>query len=200
MRARFPRLQFGKTEVERALQAEAETYSNHATRLAALGRANLEDDALTLLKRALQERFEFTRDRIFRLLGLIYPAQDMYNAWNGLVNGRPPVRAAALEFLGNPLSQTHKDEILPLLEASTPEDVPAAGQRLIDRSSLSLVRVLRELVKGKDTWLAVCAITLVGRLRLDELATAVKSVNASGLPVTEEAVEHTLGLLSHQTG
>ncbi len=198
MRARFPRLQFDKTEVERALQAEAETYSNHAARLAALGRANLEDDALTLLKRAVQERFEFTRDRIFRLLGLIYPAKDIYNAWNGVVNGRPPVRAAALEFLGNLLSQTHKDEILPLLEASTPEDVPAAGQRLIDRSSLSLVRVLRELVRGKDAWLAACSIMLVGKLRLYELAPTLRSVDTRGHPVTEESVEYALERLSQQ--
>jgi AAA family ATP:ADP antiporter len=199
IRDRFPRLQFSKSEIERVLQAEAETYSIHASRLAALARADLKNDAMTLLKRALQERFEFTRDRIFRLLGLIYPAKDIYNSWNGVVNGRPPVRAAALEFLGNLLSQTHKDEILPLLEVSAPENVPATGQRLIDRSSLTLNRVLRELVKGKDGWLAACAITLVGKLRLDELATVVKSVDTSGHPVTKEAVEHTLRLLSQQT-
>ena len=199
IRERFPRLQFDKSEIERVLRAEAETYSTQASRLAALLRVDLEDDAMTLLKRALQERFEFTRDRIFRLLGLIYPAKDIYNSWNGVVNGRPPVRAGALEFLGNLLSQAHKDEILILLEASAPEDVPVTGKRLIDRSSLTLNRVLRELVKGKDSWLAACAITLVGKLRLGEFAAVVKSVDTSGHPVTEEAVEHTLKLLSGQT-
>jgi len=114
------------------------------------------------------------------------------------VNGRPPVRAAALEFLGNLVSQTHKDEILPLLEASTPEDVPAAGQRLIDRSSLSLVRVLRELVRGKDAWLAACSIMLVGKLRLYELAPTLRSVDTRGHPVTEESVEYALERLSQQ--
>ena len=199
MRDRFSRLHFDKGEVERVLRGEAETYFVHSSRLATLERADLDDDAMTLLKRALQERFEFTRDRIFRLLGLIYPAKDIYNSWNGVVNGRPPVRAAALEFLGNLLSQAHKDEILPLLEASAPEDVPAPGQRLIDRSSLTLTRVLRELVKGKDAWLAACAITLVGNLRMDDLATAVKGVDASDHPVMAEAVEQTLRLLSHQS-
>jgi HEAT repeat protein len=196
MRARYPRLQFDRVEVERILRAEAETYSNHAARLAALRREALQDDALALLDRALEERFDFTRNRIFRLLGLIYPAEDIYNSWNGVVNGRPPVRAAALEFLGNLLSQAHKDEILPLLEASAPEDVPAAGRRLIDRSSLSFNRVLLELVNGKDAWLAACAITLIGKLRVSELGLTVSSLDTHAHPVMEEAVEYALGRLS----
>ena len=85
------------------------------------------------------------------------------------------------------------------LEASAPAQVPPFGRRLIDRSSLTLERVLTELVKGPDAWLAACAITLVGKLRLDKLAGAVKSVDTSVHPVAEEAVERTLKILSHQT-
>jgi AAA family ATP:ADP antiporter len=198
MRARYPRLKFDRSEVERVLRAETEAYSNHAARLAAVRRSHLQDDSLSLLDRALAEHFDFTRDRIFRLLGLIYPPDDLYNSWNAVVNGRPPVRAAALEFLGNLLSPNHRDEILPLLEASGPEAVPAVGRRLIDRSSLSTDRVLRELLKGKDAWLVACAATLVGRLRIADLGPTLKGV-PRGTPVVREAVEYALGRLAERS-
>ena len=198
MRARYPRLKFDRSEVERVLRAETEAYSNQAARLAAVRRSHLQDDSLSLLDRALAEHFDFTRDRIFRLLGLIYPPDDLYNSWNAVVNGRPPVRAAALEFLGNLFSPSHRDRILPLLEASGPEAVPAVGTRLIDRSSLSTDRVLRELLKGKDAWLVACAATLVGRLRMADLGPTLKGV-PRGTPVVREAVEYALGRLAERS-
>jgi AAA family ATP:ADP antiporter len=196
MRARDSKLKFDRLEVDRILHAEADAYSSDAARLAAIRRSRLEDDSMALLRHALAERFDFTRDRIFRLLGLIYPKDDIYNAWNAVVNGRPPVRAAALEFLGNLLSTDHRDWLLPLLEAMSPETVPDLGSRLIDRSSLKLDHVLRELITGKDIWLAACAATLVGRLQIVELAPVLERALAEETPVLKEAVEYARGRLS----
>ena len=116
------------------------------------------------------------------------------------MNGRPPVRAAALEFLGNLLSKDHKDQILPLLEATSPETVPDVGSRLIDRSSLNLDRILRELINGKDAWLAACAATLVGKLRIIELAPVLEEADTGVTPVLKEAVEYARGRLAERQG
>ena len=196
MRARDSRLRFDRLEVDRILRAEADAYSSYAAKLTVIRRDRVEDDSMALLQRALAEHFDFTRDRIFRLLGLIYPQGDIYNSWNAVVNGRPPVRSAALEFLGNLLSKEHRVQILPLLEATSPEAVPDVGSRLIDRSSLKLNRVLRELINGKDAWLAACAATLVGKLRIIELAHVLEKADTGVTPIMKEAVEYARGRLA----
>ena len=98
--------------------------------------------------------------------------------------------------MGNLLSKNDKDQILPLLEATSPETVPDVGSRLIDRSSLKLNQVLRELIHGKDVWLAACAATLVGKLRIIELAPVLEEADAGVTPVMMEAVEYARGRLA----
>jgi len=198
VRARGSRLKFDRVEVDRVLNVEAETYSHFAAQVAALQRDRPEDDSVVLLERALIERFDFTRDRIFRLLGLVYPQEDIYNSWNAVANGRPAVRAAALEFLGNLLSKEHQDGILILLEASSPESVPVLSSRLVDRSSWTTNRVLGELIGGKDTWLAACAATLVGRLRILELAPLLEKKETGSSAVLREALDYAHARLAEQ--
>jgi AAA family ATP:ADP antiporter len=192
MRARYPHLRLYKSEVDRLLRWEAVFYCDLASKLTVLRARTDPEDSQALLDRALEERWEFTRDRIFRLLGLVYPAKDIFNSWNGLVHGRPAVRAAALEFLENLLSQEHKETVLPLIEAATPEEVYARGKTLFDLPEVSLDTALAELVTGKDAWLAACAVTMVGTLGLAELRPIVESVQTHPDPVTRESAQYTL--------
>ena len=54
-------------------------------------RAALEQDE-RLLARALDEKVAAAEKRVFRLLGLVYPSRDLYNAYLGYASGEPSGR------------------------------------------------------------------------------------------------------------
>jgi hypothetical protein len=74
---------------------------------ASLSRPRVVAASHRLLVQVLEERIEYTRERIFRLLGLTYRQDEIASLWNRIVSGRPSVKAAALEYLANLLSRTH---------------------------------------------------------------------------------------------
>jgi hypothetical protein len=168
MRSRYQELRFSAREVDRLLRKESLTYCTTASRWVTIRSAIPHCDSQALLQRALEERLEFTRERIFRLMGLIYPAGDIFNAWHRIVHGRPPVRAAALEFLGNLLNNKHKETLLPLLEASSWSEIatsgPCSGAVISPRPDFQ--ETVIELIEGPDAWLAACSVTLAGELGL----------------------------------
>ena len=63
---------------------------------------------------------ERTRDRIYRLLALIYPWRDIGAAQWTLAHGDPRSRASASEYLDNILTGHLRKRIMPVLE-----DLPA---------------------------------------------------------------------------
>jgi len=63
---------------------------------------------------------------------------------------------------------------------------------------LKLNPVLRELIHGKDAWLAACAATLVGKLQIIELAPVLEKADTGVTPVLKEAVEYARGRLAER--
>lgn len=187
MRARNPRIHFPLEQVDRLIQAEGRALGALSGKHAVLSRHPDSKPSLSLLTRAIEERLVVRRDHLFRLLGLVYPPEDIFNAWNRLTHGRPPVRAAALEFLGNLLSLHHKETALSLLEASTWKDASRRAQYLYGLPVVSFDRTVTALVKGTDGWLAACAVTLVGELQMIQALEAVRSVENHADALVREA-------------
>jgi AAA family ATP:ADP antiporter len=71
-----------------------------------------------LLQRALRERLDLFKEVIFRLLGLIYSPESMYNAYRGVTSHNPRIRANAVEFLDNILSRDVKRMLFPVVDNS----------------------------------------------------------------------------------
>src|SRR5204863_1912050 len=70
------------------------------------------DNLQLLLQRAVMERIKQSRERMFRLLGLIYSPQDLHSAYYNY-EMKPALRPAAIEFLDNILSTELKETIIP---------------------------------------------------------------------------------------
>ena len=119
-------------------------------------------------------------------------ADDIFNAWNRLVHGRPPVRSASLEFLGNLLDKDHRSHVLPLFEASTWEEVRKLGRSLFDIPEATVEATVLRLVNGPDSWLCACTVTLVGELGLSEARAAVQGVVHHPNAVVRQAAASTL--------
>jgi AAA family ATP:ADP antiporter len=83
-----------------------------------LGDESRRDEAKQNLKQTLQQRLDAILERIFRLLGLIYPPQDIYNAYLSIRSGVTDLQVNAVEFLDNVLETNLKKMVIPIVESA----------------------------------------------------------------------------------
>jgi AAA family ATP:ADP antiporter len=118
-------------------------------------------DGEQLLIRALEERRDDTLERIFRLLDLLYPPGDMYNAYLGITSGKARLRADAIEFLDNVLTPALKRIIIPLVE-SAPSTSSFGWARGIPSPVVpSYEDAVDSILESEDVWLKACAVYLI---------------------------------------
>jgi AAA family ATP:ADP antiporter len=115
--------------VELLLTAEiAGHYRSHQV-LGALRRTLPEDDPMFV---AMAASMEHERERIFRLMSLMYPDVDLEDAYVGLESSDPTIRANALEFLDNVLPPHLREVLVPVLDPQTSlADRIAIADRLV---------------------------------------------------------------------
>ena len=109
-----------------------------------------------LLWRALDEKCEENLKRIFRLLALIHPSQDLYNAYLGYVSGDRADRGSAVEFLENVLKRGERELLVPLLDAATPALAIEAGGRHFGAPMADPDQAAIHVLDGPDPWLRAC--------------------------------------------
>ncbi len=190
LRRAHPELTVPPDRVHRLAVQEAHRY------FTSLGlRYNLErGDAAardTLLVRALAQKLDRTRDRIYRLLGLIYPWRDVAAARWSLEHGEPRIRASAAEYLDNVLDSNLRKHVMPVLEDLPLEDKVRRGNVLIKSRVRDVEETLAQLVHDDDQVLATTAIHFVERRGLwalaDDLEYALEHRDAKDWYVFESA-------------
>ena len=147
---------------------EAARYCNHLTL-----RHNLQQHPAaeeSLLQRALDDKLTRTRDRLYRLLGLLQPSEDFAAVRDAIEHGDSRRRAAALEYLDNILGGAVRKRVMPLLD-DTPvaEKVRHANQALSTRPR-GVEDTLAQLVHDDDQVVAAAAVQFVAAQRLWALA------------------------------
>ncbi|MFQ5865814.1 MAG: Npt1/Npt2 family nucleotide transporter [bacterium] len=166
LRARFPGLHFDK-RVDEALVHEVR---KHYLLLAALHKANSEEDrqgkCSELLQRAVRERLDDYLERIFRLLGLRYPPRDIYNVYTATTSTNRLIRANAVEFLDNFLSNDLKHMLVPLVEDMAVEEVLQQADGHLKVQLNTRHEALKTLATDSDPWLRACTLYEIGRCGL----------------------------------
>jgi len=141
----------------------------------------------SVLTRALRERMDYELERVFRLLALIYPPSDVYNAYVGVKSCRPQLRANALEVLEHLLKPEHYRVLSYALDTEIEHaDRLNFAHRLCHTSVTSKVEALRILLRSDDRWLCACALHAIGELGLAELHDEVQRVPRQGDALLEE--------------
>jgi ATP:ADP antiporter, AAA family len=144
-------------------------------------------DQEPLLTRALRERMDRELERIFRLLGLLYPPRDIHNAYAGLVSGQPRIRSNAMEVLEHLVrSDLYRTLVCALDPDVNLKEKLQFAQRLCHTSVESKVEALRIVLHSEDRWLRACALHAVGELQLAELLEDLRHVPHKGDPLLEE--------------
>jgi ATP:ADP antiporter, AAA family len=137
------------------------------------GRKQLESD---LLARTLEQKMERTRDRIYRLLALIYPWRDVGAAQWTLHHGDPRSRASASEYLDNILTGQLRKRIMPLLEDLPVQEKVRRGNVLLKSRPRDVEETLLHLINDDDQVVAAVAIDTVRHHKIWSLADDLEHV------------------------
>ena len=177
LRRSHPSLRFDTEPVEKRVQRESVKYYNR------LGlhhnlfvRAKMPNTSV--LAHALEEKTKRTIDRIYRLLGLLYPWKDIAAARWAVEHGDGRARASALEYLDNILASHIRHRLMPILEDIPLEEKVRRGNVLLKTRPRNIEETLLELINDDDQVVAAAAVDLIGEKELWNLADDVEFVLA----------------------
>jgi AAA family ATP:ADP antiporter len=119
---------------------------------------------------AVRETIQQELERIFRLLGLLYPHLDLHAAYLGLQSESVSVHGNALEFLDTVLKSQLRDMLVPLLDGKvTVGERARLANRLVRAQFESREHAVVALVKSDDPWLRSCGAYAIGTFGLKSL-------------------------------
>ncbi|MBI3400336.1 MAG: MFS transporter [Acidobacteria bacterium] len=168
LRAR-PDLKCARGPVEALAVQEALRSCMYLSLLANLRRAD-SDIASRQLARALQDKLDRSKDRIYRLLGLGYGAKDMAAARWALERGERRAKSSAAEFLDNLLKGDVRKRVMPLLEDLPVDERVRKANVLIKSRPRDLEDTVTQLVHDDDQVVAAAAIHFVEARKIGALA------------------------------
>jgi len=132
-----------------------------------LGAAEHNEDPVT---RALTESMQQELERIFRLMGLLYPHLDVHSAYLGLQSKNISVYDNALEFLDNVLKSQLREMLVPLLDGKvTVAERARLAQRLVRAKVENQEQAVVALVTSDDPWLRSCGAYAIGTFGMKSL-------------------------------
>lgn len=131
-----------------------------------------------LLPCALREKMRRGRNRIFKLLSLIYPADDIIAAEWTLTHGETRTRASASEYLDNILSGQIRKMVMPVIEDLPNDERVRRANVLIRSRRRDVEETLLELINDDDQVIASCAIDTVRQHQIWSLADDIEHVLA----------------------
>jgi AAA family ATP:ADP antiporter len=171
IRARSPHIVFPRPAVHRALSAEVETFLRMHLHLE-VWEHEAPSRSRKLLLMALQERRDAAFERIFRRLGLLYPAEEIFLGYRALADPARRTRAQAIEYLDSVLLPEDRRLLVPILDE--PDRRALFAESLYRLHRYTRDSSLAELARGADVWLQACALYVIGALRVASLAGAVR--------------------------
>jgi AAA family ATP:ADP antiporter len=164
MQQLHPEIEIDKQLLETVLAAEIIGHYRSYQILESLrGPGNIDEPVLRALTESIRQELE----RIFRLLGLLYPRLDLHSAYFGLQSKDPTVYDNALEFLENILKSQLRGMLLPLLDGKVShKDRAVIAERFVRAKVENREQAVAELVASDDPWLKSCGAYAIGSLRL----------------------------------
>ena len=191
----FPHLKIRKDEIVQYILNESKMYKSI---LAALYKQNAlfenpEKEEIHLAREKLinllERRLDGTLERIFRLIGLRYPPEDVIPVYNGIRSINQDVRINSVEFLDNLLEPSLKKALIPIAET-------ALFANISDETIQSLKVVIpteREcfslLLEGRDVRLKVVLFQLLEKLNDPQYLDLIQPLLNSPVEKVQELAE-----------
>jgi AAA family ATP:ADP antiporter len=185
LRARSPELVQTAADIPHMLDYELLAYYRSFQILAALetpnGNLSPAAKGKPLVIQAVRECMEQDFERVFRLLGLVYPPDDVHNVYLSLTSHRPQLQANALEVLEQLLAPDLYRRVAAVADPETTSERRLALARRVCQTSVeSGPEALRILLHSGDGWLCACALHTIGQARMAELEAEVRALPHEG--------------------
>jgi len=113
----------------------------------------------------LERRLDGNLERIFRLLGLKYPPDDILNIYQGLQSKKPDMRLNAVEFLDNLLETNLKRVLIPIVETVLLDQVSAITIKTLNLKIQDEFQCFAMLLTGKDVKVTLAVLYLIAQLK-----------------------------------
>ena len=170
--------------VETVLAAEI---MGHLRSYQLLGTLDYRIDSGEPVAQALRESMTQEVERIFRLVKLLFPANDMHSAFVGLQSDNRMVHDNALEFVENVLKPQLRELLVPLLDrdVSTAQRVEMAN-RVLGTTVASREEAVEMLAASTDPWLQSCAAYAIGVFEFHALGAELDRWAESDDPLLRE--------------
>jgi CRP-like cAMP-binding protein len=172
-----PELTFQREPFEQLALSEARQYFIHLSHHYNLFvRAGLPGDSL--LARALQEKMARALDRVYRLMGLLYPWKDVSAARWAIEHGDARSKASALEYLDNVLTGALRKRLMPALEDTPLDEKVRKANVWLRTRPRNEEETLLELINDEDEVISAASIDLVRERQLWSLEADIEHVLA----------------------
>jgi ATP:ADP antiporter, AAA family len=193
LRRDHPALVFEHEPMKALVLKEASRYYDHLTLRFNLVQHDA-DATRSLLVRALDDKLERALDRIYRVLGLIYPWKDVVAARYTVARGDARARANAVEYLDNLLGGAIRKRVMPILEDTPMDEKVRRANAVLKTRPRDIEDTLAQLVHESDPVVSASAIHFVGQRRLWTLADDLEYVltHRQGEPYVFEAASWAL--------
>lgn len=132
----------------------------------------------SLLARALDEKMDRMLNRVYLMLSLIYPWQDIAAARWTIEHGDARSRASASEYLDNLLSGQLRKRILPMLEDMPREEKVRRANVILRTRPRDVEESLLQLINDEDPVVAAAAIDMARQQKVWSLAPDIEHVLA----------------------
>jgi ATP/ADP translocase/CRP-like cAMP-binding protein/HEAT repeat protein len=170
-------LTFPRGPVEKLAIDEAREYFNYLSlHHNVFGQNRL--PAGSTLALALEQKLARIKDRLYRLLALIYPWRDIAAAQWTIANGDSRSRASASEYLDNILEGEVRKRIMPVLEEMPVEEKVRRGNVFLKTRPRDVEETLLQLINDDDQVVAAAAIDTVRAHKIWALADDIEHVLA----------------------
>ncbi|CAN5670913.1 hypothetical protein BH23ACI1_BH23ACI1_23420 [soil metagenome] len=132
----------------------------------------------SLLAQALVQKMDRCRQRIYRLLSLIFPWKDIAAVQWTMERGDPRSRASASEYLDNVLGGDLRRRIMPVLEDLPIDEKVRRANVLVKTRPRDVEETLLQLINDDDQVIAASAIDLARQAGVWGLAEDIEHVLA----------------------
>ncbi len=196
MQHNFPHLKIRKEDIVKYIIDEANLYKE------TLGVLYLQNQMLPVeepvevhiarqkLTELVERRLDGTLERIFRLLGLRYPPEDVIPVYEGIKSINPDLRINSVEFLDNLLEPSLKKTLVPIVETALFETITNEVISNLNVKVPEERECLSLLLEGRDPKLKLAVFTLITVLKKKEYIKLVEPfLNSPYAKIKERAVD-----------
>jgi AAA family ATP:ADP antiporter len=195
MKQSFPYLKIQKEDIVGFIIAESMMYKNTLGVLYKQNeKLNTDENKSSVLARQelielIERRLDGTLERIFRLIGLRYPPEDIIQVYNGIKSVHRDVRISSVEFLDNLLEVNLKKTLIPIAESAWFEHVSEEMLTALEVEVPTQKECLILLLQGRDVRLKIAVFKLLEALNDPDLSSIVIPLLASPVDKVREGAQ-----------